>query len=218
MGAMQRPASRPGPSPTPVATERAATLRPMRTWLVKLGLVAVLVVLSLSIETGQAHACQCERLSPSEALVWADLVFTGTVVRDIRREWGSTSEFDVSAVLKGPRSATIVVEVDTGGTNCPLLRFARGNEYLVYAYELRHDWVKFGVHLAMPEYAGREDAFWITGACTRTARLSGAQEDLDALRGTDLSPWGVRLLAAGAVALAAAGIATTRRHSQNPRP
>ncbi len=104
-----------------------------------------------------------------------------------------------------PRSATISVVVGNACSNCPLLKLLRGEEYLVYADEFR-DYELQGVHWETQEDVFQEHTRWATSFCSRTTQLSGAQEDLDALRGTDLSPWAVRLLAAGVVALGAAGI------------
>lgn len=188
----------------------------MRTWSVRLGLTALLVVLGLSMETGRARACLCNSPTFAEQLVRADLIFRGTVVRSMERECGTAWEFDVSTVWKGSPSATVVVDVYGACSNCPHLKFLRGIEYLVYAYETRDYELRRDLHPETHEFEFQERTYWLTSFCTRTARITGAHEDLDALGGTGLSPWGVRLLAAEVVALVGAGIVTLRRRSKRP--
>ena len=195
----------------------------MRTWLVRLGSIALLVGLGLSMETGKAYSCFCgPELTPRVAAREADMVFVGTVVSKEEKAYHGTprifTTFEVSAVWKGPPRETVVLTRRSGivpGPACQYV-FRRGPEYLVYAYE----------RPLMPEEPRAEEersmspviTAYATSTCTRTRHVAGAQADLRALRGTDLSPWQIRLLAAGAVALAAAGIVTIRRRSENPRP
>ena len=199
--------------PTPIATAPNATPRRMRTWFVKLGLIGLLLGLSLVIETDRAHACICggPRPTPLEAAADADIVFSGTVVsRSDDSEATLVTRLRVDAVWKGPSETTIVIKQT--GTSCAA-DFSGGRAYLVYAYKASGGW-------GIPSWTPWND--WTTSNCTRTMPLHLAQDDIDALdalaNDTDFSPWGVGLLVAGALALAAVGIVTIRRRSENPRP
>lgn len=167
-------------------------------WL-RLGLIVVLLGLPLSLETGRAHACVCAEIPPPLVSAAAsDIVFTG---RAGGTSSGRTKFFD-STVWKGAQAETITIKHPP--TSCAY-DFRAGQTYVVYAHS----------------FSFRGDVQWTTGQCSGTRRLVDAQDaerEWNALRGTALSPWGVRLLAAGVVALAAAGVVAIRRRSTSPTP
>ena len=172
------------------------------------------------METGKAYSCFCgPELPPRVAAGEADLVFVGTVVSKEEKAYLGTprifTTFEVSAVWKGPSRETVVLTRRSGfvpGPACQYV-FLHGSKYLVYAYE----------RPLMPEEPRAEEersmslviTAYETSTCTRTRHVADAQADLRALRGTELSPWGVRVLAAGVVVLGAAGIVTIRRRSDS---
>ncbi len=183
---------------------RQARLRHMGRWLASLGLIALLLGVVTAMGSGRAHACSCGPFPPpAVAAIEADIVFIGTAVVGTYGEY-RTTRFEVSTVLKGPHHEVILVQQGRGH-NCDIA--LRGQEsYLVYAY-------------LYPGAPGNTD--WFTNSCLRTRSLVHAQEDVEEIeasrRGTALSPWGVRALAAGVVVLFGAGIVTIRRRSEDQR-
>ena len=110
-------------------------------------------------------ACSCvEPLPPLEAMESASAVFVGKVVshglyeNDRDATW--VTQFEVTTVWKGPPYETFYIQQSDGST-CEY-GFREGEEYLVYA-----DGGWWGT--------------WGTSICSRTTRLTRAQEDLEAL-------------------------------------
>lgn len=123
---------------------------------------------------GQAFACSCIMPgSPTEELEKFDAVFVGRVfsvehsysleAKLVNREDHSTIGFEVSTVWKGAiHEVTYITTPPTGGS-CGYT-FVEDEEYIVYASDSH-----FG------------DDSYTASICSRTALLSAAQADLDAL-------------------------------------
>lgn len=87
-----------------------------------------------------ARACSCaERLSPTDALSRADVVFEGRVIHvptrtDFARAFGGvvTYEFEVERYWKGAVESNVSVNTPSSGSACGR-RFRIGERYLVYA-------------------------------------------------------------------------------------
>ena len=137
--------------------------------------IALLVgVLWLLGNTGQAYACSCaDPGSPTEALETSAAVFAGRVVSvdggfdpdevPYSPEDRTTVEFEVSAVWKGVVHERMYVTTRPDGASCGFA-FVEGEEYIVYARDSAEVDGGYGVYL-----------------CSRTAHLSQAQADIDAL-------------------------------------
>ena len=112
-----------------------------------------------------AVACTCvPPPGPLEALSQSDAVFSGKVLR-IYTDKGQYGEvhrvqFDVDAYWKGEHGAQLLIETATNSAACGF-NFEEGKQYLVYGF----------LH----------DSILRTNICTRTAKLSNAQEDLTEL-------------------------------------
>ena len=164
----------------------------MRTWLIKLGLSALLLAPLLVTETGRADACFCEPYPPPLAAAEeADIVFSGTT----RAGGLGFVGFDVTTVWKGPRLSTLVIRQPLSLSPHCIISFEAGESYLVYAYRTGE----------------RGDTEWSTNLCTRTRLLALAQEDLEELpafgQGRALPPSpGAVLDETGPVLLIGAGI------------
>ena len=144
------------------------------TWarLVSLALLVGILWFLVSPET--AHACKCAPPgTPSEELEKAAAVFAGRVV-SIQHSYDpnatpvsprdhTTVGFRVSAVWKGAVHENMYITTPPTGGSCGFT-FAEGEEYIVYAY-----------------HGGYGDGGYTTGICSRTALLSQAQVDIDAL-------------------------------------
>lgn len=147
--------------------------------------IALLVgVLWLLGNTGQAYACSCvEPGSPLEELETSAAVFAGQVVSvegvfdpdaaPYSPEDRTTVEFEVSAVWKGVVHERMYVTTRPDGASCGFT-FVEGEEYVVYAHDSAEVDGGYGVYL-----------------CSRTALLSQAQPDLDALGEGDAPQAGI---------------------------
>ena len=102
-------------------------------------LVSMLVAGSWAIPH-VARACSCaQRLSPTQALTRADVVFEGRVTRvptrtDFAKGFGGTVsyEFEVERYWKGVVESTMSLHTPSSGAACGR-RFRAGERYLVYA-------------------------------------------------------------------------------------
>lgn len=150
-----------------------------------MGAVSIALVLAclwLLGNPGQVHACSCVPPgSPSEELDRFDAVFAGRVV-SIQRSFDpnaasnapgdhTTVGFQASAVWKGAVPDDVQVATPPTGGACGFA-FEEGAEYIVYA---RAD----------------ADEDYTVDICSRTALLSEAQEDIDALGDGDAPPTAV---------------------------
>lgn len=141
------------------------------------GVVVIAIALSLLwflTSAGQALACSCVQPgSPTEELGKFDAVFTGTVflvqhsydpnAMSVTPEDRSTIGINVSTVWKGAvHEVTYITTPPTGGS-CGYT-FVAGEEYIVYASD---------------SFYG--DDSYTAAICSRTALLSAAQADIDAL-------------------------------------
>lgn len=143
----------------------------------RFGLLFIALMLSLvwflaSVE--QANACKCaEPGSPTEELEKFDAVFSGRVflvlhsydpaAKSVTPEDRSTIGFAVSTVWKGTVHETMYVTTPPTGGSCGYT-FVEGEEYIVYASDSHYG-----------------DDSYTASICSRTALLSEAQADLDAL-------------------------------------
>ncbi len=118
-----------------------------------------------------AHACSCvENPPPAEALEGADYVFTGTVtmIKSTNPAPGgqsfpkTTVKLDVQSVYKGNVGGKFSIETAESSAACGFT-FSEGESYIVYAY------------------AGDGGGAPSTSLCSRTATLSDAGVDIDAL-------------------------------------
>ncbi|MXY79350.1 MAG: hypothetical protein F4Y94_06615 [Chloroflexi bacterium] len=143
---------------------------PMRVASIAL-LVGVLWVLG---NTGEAYACSCaEPGSPVEALETSAAVFVGRVVSiegafdpdeaPYSPEDRTTVEFEVGAVWNGVVHERMYVTTRPDGASCGFA-FVEGEEYVVYAHDSAEVDGGYGVY-----------------RCSRTALLSQAEADIDAL-------------------------------------
>ena len=143
----------------------------MTTHAIRLVLILSLSLLWFLANNGQASACDCAYMSPSEALASSTAVFAGRVIRDEEIEAPNADEtsmawiygivaLEVTAVWKGPLYETMYVttkdDFDCG------FGFIQGypgygKEFLVYAYD------------------------GYVSLCSRTRLLDDAQKDLDQL-------------------------------------
>lgn len=125
---------------------------------------------------GQAFACSCIMPgSPTEELEKFDAVFVGRVftvkhsysleAKMVNREDRSTIGFDVSTVWKGVIHETTYITTPPTGGSCGYT-FIEGEEYIVYASNSHYG-----------------DDSYTASICSRTALLSAAQADLEALGG-----------------------------------
>lgn len=138
---------------------------PSRT-LLRLGAVVVLAVAALALPR-PAQACTCiPAPTPLVALDSSDAVFSGTVehIAKVRGSHGYPVHLVTIRVIeswKGVSESRVVVQTATNSAACGY-HFRKGEDYLVYA----NSW---------------QDQPLSTGICTRTAELSRATEDLEAL-------------------------------------
>ncbi len=139
--------------------------------------VLVAFMLSLTwflVSAGQVYACKCaEPGPPMEELGKFDAVFVGKVFlvqhsydpegKSATPEDRSTIGLEVSTVWKGVvHEVTYITTPPTGGS-CGYT-FVEGEEYIVYASDSHYG-----------------DDSYTASICSRTALLSAAQADLDAL-------------------------------------
>ena len=120
------------------------------------------------------HACSCVQPgTPSEEVEKFSAVFAGKVTSiqhsyDPKASFASPGDrttvgFEVSAVWKGTVHEEMYITTPPTGGTCGFA-FEEGEDYIVYAYDS-----------AYPEGG------YAVGICSRTALLSQAQEDIDAL-------------------------------------
>lgn len=123
---------------------------------------------------GQALACSCvEPGPPTEELAKFDAVFVGRVFsvqhsydpegKTVTPEDRTTIGFEVSTVWKGAVHETMYITTPPTGGSCGYT-FVAGEEYIVYAFESHYG-----------------DDSYTASICSRTALLSAAQADIDAL-------------------------------------
>ena len=124
--------------------------------------------------TEQVYACSCaEPGPPMEELAKFDAVFVGKVFvvqhsydpegKTVTPEDHSTIGFEVSTVWKGVVHVVTYITTPPTGGSCGYT-FVEGEEYIVYASDSHYD-----------------DDSYTASICSRTALLSAAQADLDAL-------------------------------------
>ncbi len=142
--------------------------------MIVVGIAFALGALMLHAHSGPAYACSCvEPGSPTEEVSKFDAVFAGTVflvhhsydpeAMNVTPEDRTTIGFEVSAVWKGVVHETTYITTPPTGGSCGF-RFVEGEEYIVYASDSRYG-----------------DDSYTASICSRTALLSAAQADLDAL-------------------------------------
>lgn len=139
--------------------------------------VALAFMLSFAwflVSVNSAYACKCVLPgSPTEEIEKFDAVFAGTVFlvqhsydpegKTVALEDRSTIGFEVSAVWKGAIHETTYITTPPIGGACGYT-FVEGEEYIVYASDSHYG-----------------DDSYTASICSRTALLSAAQADLDAL-------------------------------------
>ena len=112
-----------------------------------------------------SSACDCVKLSsPKEEFERSAIVFSGKVVEINEKQDGSGSKavrFELSNTFKGHAQSQVVIRTGLSDANCGI-KFEKGQEYLVYAYE--------------STMYGAESL--VSTICTRTNKLVYAQEDL----------------------------------------
>ncbi len=124
--------------------------------------------------TEQVYACSCAVPGPPmEELAKFDAVFVGEVIlvqhsydpegKTVTREDRSTIGFAVSTVWKGAVHEVMYITTPPTGGSCGYT-FVEGEEYIVYASDSHYD-----------------DDSYTASICSRTALLSEAQTDIDAL-------------------------------------
>ena len=126
------------------------------------------------VSAGQAYACKCaEPGPPLEEIGKFDAVFAGKVIsvqhsydpegKTVTPDDRSTIGFEVSAVWKGVVHETTYITTPPTGGSCGYT-FVEGEEYIVYASDSHYG-----------------DDSYTASICSRTALLSAAQADLEAL-------------------------------------
>ncbi len=126
------------------------------------------------VSAGQVYACKCaEPGPPTEELANFDAVFVGKVLvvqhsydlegKTVTPEDRSTIGFEVSTVWKGAVHEVMYITTPPTGGSCGYT-FVEGEEYFVYASDSNYG-----------------DDSYTASICSRTALLSAAQADLDAL-------------------------------------
>lgn len=137
-------------------------------------IVYAMLVLGLLLpwlDVRQAHACSCALPpEPAVALAKANAVFSGKVLQVEEgspfRLMRSSADpvrvvFEVTGNWKGAENSQMAVYTAMSSSSCGA-EFAKGQSYLVYAYE-------------------NEERRLATGLCTRTKELSLASDDLQKL-------------------------------------
>lgn len=141
---------------------------------VVLSIVLVMAVLWMLGNPEQVHACKCAQPgTPSEEMEKFSAVFAGEVISiqhsydpnasSVSREDRTTVGFAVSTVWKGAVHEEMYITTPPTGGSCGFT-FSEGDEYIVYAYDSPY-----------------EEGGYTVGICSRTALLSQAQADIDAL-------------------------------------
>ncbi len=158
----------------PTLATRHGYKQPLRSTLGVASFALLLGFLWFLAAAGQALACSCvEPDSPTEELAKFDAVFVGTVFSvqhsydpegtSVTPDDRTTIGFEVSTVWKGTVHETMYITTPPTGGSCGYT-FVAGEEYIVYAYESHYG-----------------DDSYTASICSRTALLSAAQADLDAL-------------------------------------
>ena len=127
---------------------------------VKVLACAVTLLCLISLAAPTSHACECRSIgSPRKELKKASAVFVGEVVEAGVGGSSSRYKFRVERYWKGVREEYIIISVGYGLCARP---FTVGQKWLVYAF----DYEKEGL---------------TSDVCTRTKRLTVADDDLKAL-------------------------------------
>lgn len=158
--------------PNSIAGHERRSFRIARIYVVLLALIFSFVWFLAS--AGEAFACKCAQPgSPTEELGKFDAVFSGKVFlvqhsydpegKTVTREDRSTIGFEVSTVWKGTVHETMYITTPPTGGSCGYT-FVEGEEYIVYASDSHYG-----------------DDSYTASICSRTALLSAAQADLEAL-------------------------------------
>ena len=150
-----------------------------RLGLTNTSIYVVLIAFTLSfawflVSAGQVYACKCaEPGPPLEEIGKFDAVFAGKVIsvehsydpegKTVTPDDRSTIAFEVSTVWKGVIHETTYITTPPTGGSCGYT-FVEGEEYIVYASDSHYG-----------------DDSYTASICSRTALLSAAQTDLDAL-------------------------------------
>ncbi|MDQ3011983.1 MAG: carboxypeptidase regulatory-like domain-containing protein [Acidobacteriota bacterium] len=131
----------------------------------------------VALLTASALACSCIHSSPCKEFGRAKLIFVGRMIEGSEKIWAGKDKrgievfyeagmvrFAVDEVFKGDRVSEIILTVSSNKNTSCEYSMARGEKYLVYAYE--------------------RDGKLATGVCTRTVLVSDGQtkEDLEFLR------------------------------------
>lgn len=133
-------------------------------------LIVILFISVLIYPIDKGYACSCSQPDPpKEALEGSSAVFSGKVIdivdRNKNNEIQSSADpiailFDVDKSWKGVDQTQITVYTERSSASCGY-GFSLNEKYLVYAY--------------------KDDGELRVNACSRTAPLSGAKEDIQAL-------------------------------------
>ena len=123
-----------------------------------LAALATLAVASLAPSMGAA--CSCMRVPPETALAEHDAVFEGRVVSVEPEGDRLRVRFEVVQQWKGVTTETVELRTANNSAACGV------------AFEADTSWLV---------YADAEEGGYVTGLCSRTARMSDAEEDREFL-------------------------------------
>ncbi|KOO52009.1 hypothetical protein [Viridibacillus arvi] len=133
-------------------------------------LIVMLFISVLIYPIDKGYACSCSQPDPpKEALKGSSAVFSGKVIDTVDRNKNNVIQssadpitilFDVDKSWKGVDQTQVIVYTERSSASCGY-GFSLNEKYLVYAYE--------------------ENGELRVNACSRTAPLSGAKEDIQAL-------------------------------------
>lgn len=159
----------------------------MKTLLFSVGVLSLVV-------PRQVLACTCRELTLDEARAWADVVFSGTVLRIEYVETDGDWLFDdprivvtfrVSAYWKGEVGQTITLHTVSNRMSCRGYSFNQGENFIVYAKKGKaKQWFDGGGRRPTLKGIGilkPDDDILETNICSRTNRLANAENDLKAL-------------------------------------
>lgn len=134
------------------------------TILERTGVAVLLLTLGTVAVAGKANACICsEPLPPRKALKEAKAVFVGEVT-DVQEDDAPVVQLKPLTVWKGLDPGAERVEIEAPLFEGCTFVFSLGQKYLVYAYD--------------GPTAFDRSAPLVTNSCTRSTRLSRADEDL----------------------------------------
>ncbi len=141
--------------------------------------------------TGQAFACSCLAPKVSDTLKWADVVFSGEVIKvqyvdakteNIFNEPRIIVTFNVSDSWKGKVQKTMTLHTRYNMTSCSGLIVKEGDRFLIYAKRVKAgNWLGRGGALNGITLPKPEDDILQPGICNRSGLLADADEDLKAL-------------------------------------